>query len=76
MLKVQDVKFSEHWLKEVLKAIDLANAVVKAADEKNNFSFLYNREQSIKERITEIIAQIIMHKILITLIKRYKKLTN
>ena len=46
---------SEHWLKGGIGAIDLANAVVKAANEKNNFSFLYNREQSIKERI-EIIA--------------------
>ena len=46
---------SQHWLKGGLGAIDLANAVVDAANEKNNFSFLYDQNLSIKERV-EIIA--------------------
>ena len=46
---------SQHWLKGGQGAIDLANAVVDAANEKNNFSFLYDQNLSIKERV-EIIA--------------------
>ena len=46
---------SYHWLKGGEGAINLAKAVVDAANEKNNFSYLYDHKLPIKERV-EIIA--------------------
>lgn len=51
-----DAVICEHWEKGGDGAVDLANAVVKAAELKNTFQFLYPLELSIKEKI-EIIAR-------------------
>ena len=51
-----DAVICEHWEKGGEGAVDLANAVVKAAELKNTFQFLYPLELSIKEKI-EIIAR-------------------
>ena len=42
---------SYHWLKGGEGAINLAKAVVDAANEKNNFSYLYDHKLPIKERV-------------------------
>jgi methylenetetrahydrofolate dehydrogenase (NADP+)/methenyltetrahydrofolate cyclohydrolase/formyltetrahydrofolate synthetase len=52
----EDAVICEHWEKGGEGAVDLANAVVKAAELKSKFQFLYPLELSIKEKI-EIIAK-------------------
>jgi methylenetetrahydrofolate dehydrogenase (NADP+)/methenyltetrahydrofolate cyclohydrolase/formyltetrahydrofolate synthetase len=52
----EDAVICRHWEKGGEGAVDLANAVVKAAELKCNFQFLYPLELSIKEKI-EIIAK-------------------
>jgi formate--tetrahydrofolate ligase len=47
---------SEHWLKGGEGAIELAEAVVTACKEKNNFKFLYELETPLRKRI-ELIAK-------------------
>ncbi len=47
---------SEHWLKGGDGAIELAEAVMKACEEKNDFKFLYELETPLRERI-ELIAK-------------------
>lgn len=47
---------SEHWLKGGDGAIELANAVVKACEEKNNFKCLYELDVPLRKRI-EMIAK-------------------
>jgi formate--tetrahydrofolate ligase len=47
---------SEHWLKGGDGAIELAEAVMKACEEKNDFKFLYDLETPLRERI-ELIAK-------------------
>ncbi|MBL7154037.1 MAG: formate--tetrahydrofolate ligase [Phycisphaerae bacterium] len=47
---------SEHWLKGGDGAIELAEAVVQACDEKNDFKFLYELETPLRKRI-ELIAK-------------------
>jgi formate--tetrahydrofolate ligase len=47
---------SEHWLKGGDGAIELAEAVVQACEEKNNFRFLYDLETPLRKRI-ELIAK-------------------
>ncbi|MBQ9447999.1 MAG: formate--tetrahydrofolate ligase, partial [Victivallales bacterium] len=47
---------SEHWLKGGEGAIELAEAVKTAANEPNNFHFLYNLDTPLKERV-ELIAK-------------------
>ncbi|MBR6059335.1 MAG: formate--tetrahydrofolate ligase [Lentisphaeria bacterium] len=47
---------SEHWLKGGEGAIELAEAVKTAANEPNNFHFLYNLDTPLKERV-ELIAR-------------------
>jgi len=47
---------SEHWLKGGDGAIELAEAVVQACDEKDDFKFLYELETPLRERI-ELIAK-------------------
>ena len=49
---------SYHWLKGGEGAINLAKAVVDAANEKNNFSYLYDHKLSIKERVETIAYEI------------------
>lgn len=51
-----DAVICRHWEKGGEGAVDLANAVIKAAEQKNNFQFLYPLELTIKEKI-EIIAR-------------------
>jgi formate--tetrahydrofolate ligase len=50
------VAVSQHWLKGGDGAIELAEAVVAAANEKNNFKFLYELETPLRKRI-ELIAK-------------------
>jgi formate--tetrahydrofolate ligase len=47
---------SEHWLKGGDGAIELAEAVVQACDEKNDFKLLYELETPLRKRI-ELIAK-------------------
>lgn len=47
---------SEHWLKGGKGAIELAEAVVQACNEKNTFHFLYELDTPLRKRI-EIIAK-------------------
>ena len=47
---------SEHWLKGGDGAIELAEAVVSACDEKNDFHFLYELDTPLRERV-ELIAK-------------------
>jgi len=47
---------SQHWLKGGAGAIELAQAVVTACDEKNDFKFLYEMDTPLSERI-ELIAK-------------------
>ena len=45
---------SDHWLKGGDGAIELAEAVVQACDEKNHFKFLYELETPLGKRIEQI----------------------
>jgi len=47
---------SDHWLKGGEGAVELAEAVVAAADEKNNFHFLYELDTPLSKRI-DLIAK-------------------
>ncbi|MBN2271705.1 MAG: formate--tetrahydrofolate ligase [Sedimentisphaerales bacterium] len=47
---------SEHWLKGGEGAVELAEAVVQACNEKNSFRFLYDLETPLRKRI-ELIAR-------------------
>ena len=47
---------SQHWLRGGEGAIELAEAVVAAADEKNDFHYLYSNDMPIRTRI-ELIAK-------------------
>ncbi|MGD0785087.1 MAG: formate--tetrahydrofolate ligase [Sedimentisphaerales bacterium] len=47
---------SQHWLKGGDGAIELAEAVMSAANEKNNFKFLYELKTPLRQRI-ELIAK-------------------
>jgi formyltetrahydrofolate synthetase len=51
-----DAVICRHWEKGGEGAVDLANAVIKAAEQNNEFRFLYSLDLSIKEKI-EIIAR-------------------
>jgi len=48
------VAVSEHWLKGGEGALELADAVVEACDEKSNFTFLYPDEMPLRQRIETI----------------------
>ncbi len=50
------VAVSEHWLKGGEGAVELAEAVMDACEEKNDFRFLYHQDWSLKKRI-EVIAR-------------------
>ena len=49
---------SNHWAEGGKGAVDLANAVVKACKEPNNFKYLYQLNSSIKEKIESIAINI------------------
>ena len=53
-----DAVVSTHWADGGKGAIKLAEAVVKAAEKKSNFKFLYPLETSIKEKIETIAKEI------------------
>jgi formate--tetrahydrofolate ligase len=50
------VAFSEHWLKGGEGALELANAVIAACNEKHHFKFLYELTVPLRQRI-ELIAR-------------------
>ncbi|MBM3132275.1 MAG: formate--tetrahydrofolate ligase [Chloroflexi bacterium] len=45
---------SEHWLKGGEGALDLADAVIDACNEKNDFKFLYPLEMKLRDRVAKI----------------------
>jgi len=45
---------SEHWLKGGDGALELADAVMEACEEKNDFKFLYPTEMKLRERVDNI----------------------
>jgi formate--tetrahydrofolate ligase len=49
---------SQHWLKGGAGAIELAEAVMSAANEKNNFKFLYDLKTPLRQRIELIAKQV------------------
>jgi methylenetetrahydrofolate dehydrogenase (NADP+)/methenyltetrahydrofolate cyclohydrolase/formyltetrahydrofolate synthetase len=46
--------FSEHWLKGGDGALELADSVMEACNEKNDFKFLYPMEMKLRERVNKI----------------------
>lgn len=48
------VAVSEHWLKGGEGALELADAVIDACEEKSNFTFLYPDEMPLRQRIETI----------------------
>ncbi len=58
LVESQGVRFAvgEHWLKGGEGALELADAVLDACEEKVDFRFLYPLEMSLKERV-EVIAR-------------------
>ncbi len=52
------VALSDVWGKGGEGAVDLANAVVEAADQPNNFSFVYDLEDSIEEKLNKIVQKV------------------
>ncbi|MDD5610885.1 MAG: formate--tetrahydrofolate ligase [Candidatus Omnitrophica bacterium] len=54
----RDCVVSEVWLKGSKGGLELASAVIKAADEKSEFKPLYSLESSIKEKIKTIATKI------------------
>jgi formate--tetrahydrofolate ligase len=49
---------SEHWARGGAGAVDLANAVIEAANEENSFHFLYDLDQPIKSKIETLALEI------------------
>ncbi len=54
----EDAVVSEHWEFGGEGAVDLANAVIKAAEKPSHFDFLYPLNMSIKEKIETIAKEI------------------
>ncbi len=52
------VAVSEHWLKGGDGALEFADAVVEACEEKNDFKFLYDLDLPLKERIEKITKEV------------------
>ena len=52
------VALSEHWLKGGEGALELAEAVIEACDEKTDFRFLYPDKMPLRERIEKIAREI------------------
>ena len=49
---------SQHWLKGGEGAIELAEAVVAAAEEKNDFHFLYENSEPLSKRVEKIAKEV------------------
>ncbi len=49
---------SEHWLKGGEGALELADAVIDACNEKNNFNFLYPLDMKLRDRVATIAKEI------------------
>jgi len=49
---------SQHWLKGGDGAIELAEAVVQACEEKNHFKFLYDLETPLRQRVELIASEV------------------
>ena len=49
---------SDHWLKGGEGALDLADAVIDACEEKTDFKFLYEEQEPIKKRIDKIAREV------------------
>ena len=49
---------SDHWLKGGDGALELANAVIKACDEPNNFAFLCDLNELLKDRIEKQVKEV------------------
>jgi formyltetrahydrofolate synthetase len=49
---------SEHWLKGGEGAIELAEAVIEACRQKNNFKFLYDGDMPLRKRIERIAMEV------------------
>ncbi|NLG48778.1 MAG: formate--tetrahydrofolate ligase [Chloroflexi bacterium] len=54
----EDAVPSEHWAKGGAGAVDLAKAVMKAADKPSEFKFLYPLDAPIKDKIEAIATQV------------------
>ena len=52
------VALSEHWLKGGEGALELADAVIDACEEKTNFKFLYEEDLPLRNRIEKIATEI------------------
>jgi len=52
------VALSEHWLKGGDGALELADAVMEACDEENNFRFLYEDTTPLRERINLLAKEV------------------
>ena len=52
------VAVSEHWLKGGEGALEFADAVIDACEEKNDFRFLYELDMPLRERIEKIIKEV------------------
>jgi formate--tetrahydrofolate ligase len=49
---------SEHWLKGGEGALELADAVIDACNEKNDFKFLYPLEMKLRDRVAKIAKEV------------------
>ncbi len=49
---------SEHWLKGGDGALDLADAVIEACEEENNFNFLYSLDMKLRDRVDKIAKEV------------------
>jgi formate--tetrahydrofolate ligase len=52
------VALSEHWLKGGEGAVELADAVIDACEEKTDFRFLYPEEMPLRQRIERIATEV------------------
>jgi len=49
---------SEHWLKGGDGALELADAVIEACEEENNFNFLYSLDMKLRDRVDLIAKEV------------------
>jgi len=49
---------SEHWLKGGDGALELADAVIEACEDENNFKFLYPLEMKLRDRVDKIAKEV------------------
>lgn len=53
-----EMSLSKNWANGSEGAIDLANKVVESCDKSNNFSYVYDEEDSIKDKISKVATKI------------------